>query len=53
VRPAARRIESSKKTVVVFPFVPVTPRTVRPAVGYPKKCAAMRGIARRVSATTI
>ena len=35
VRPSARRIASSRKVVVVFPFVPVTPTTVIPSAGRP------------------
>jgi hypothetical protein len=35
VRPSARKIASSRKVVVVFPFVPVTPTTVIPSAGRP------------------
>ncbi len=52
VFPAARRIDSSRNAVVVFPLVPVTPRIRKRCAGEPKKPAAIRAIARRTSVTT-
>ena len=50
--PASSRIERTRKAVVVFPFVPVTPIMRSSALGSPKNRAAIGAIAARESGTT-
>src|SRR5215469_4279192 len=49
--PEARRIESTREVVVVFPFVPVTPTSFRAFAGRPRKFAAVIASAFRGSLT--
>ena len=51
--PAARRIESSRKLVVVLPLVPVIPISASFSAGRPKKFAPIVASAFRASATRI
>jgi hypothetical protein len=50
-RPSASRIARIRWAVVVLPFVPVIPTTVRRAVGSPEKRAAACAMAARTSCT--
>jgi hypothetical protein len=51
-RPNARRPAWSRKTVLVFPLVPVTPAMNMRSAGRPKMVAAISAIAARGSSTT-
>ena len=50
-RPAARKIDSRRKVVVVFPFVPVTPTSGKRSDGRPKNAADIGPIAHRTVGT--
>jgi len=52
LRPASRRIDSTRKLVLVLPFVPVTPTSSSSSAGWPKNAVASGASARRASATT-